>query len=342
MALSISFSSNNEGSSNFFSANWAAIVLEYSNLSRLMHNIVWRNIYGIIIPHSDNNTVSFNSVLDNSYYGIGLFSSKGHIISDNSLLYNPVGIWFSSSCNNKFYYNRFIGNSRQIYDEWWDRPSVAPSMNVWDNGYPSGGNYWSDYAGVDLYRGVHQNISGSDEIGDTPYVIDENNQDHYPLMKRYPPVVPTIEATVDIHPYALNLRRRGCWITAYIEFPQDYDVGDIDISTVRLNETISAMSKPTHIGDHDRDGIPDLMIKFDKVKVIQYILNSLNITRLKKIVEKRFMNITLTITGKLNDGTPFQGSHTIRIILKTPRFRFWKLLEHIVKMDATKIFRKCK
>jgi hypothetical protein len=50
---------------------------------------------------------------------------------------------------------------------------------VWDNGYPSGGNYWSDYHGTD---------GNNDSIGDTAYTIDSNNQDRYPLMMPY--VVP--------------------------------------------------------------------------------------------------------------------------------------------------------
>ncbi|MCJ7423045.1 hypothetical protein MUP01_02090, partial [Candidatus Bathyarchaeota archaeon] len=58
--------------------------------------------------------------------------------------------------------------------------------NVWDDGYPSGGNYWSDYAGLDLYRGAYQNESGSDGIGDVPYNIDASNNDHYPLMTPWP------------------------------------------------------------------------------------------------------------------------------------------------------------
>ncbi|UCH31942.1 MAG: hypothetical protein JSV05_00640, partial [Candidatus Bathyarchaeota archaeon] len=53
----------------------------------------------------------------------------------------------------------------------------------WDNGYPSGGNFWSDYDGVDVKRGFYQNESGSDGIGDTPYIIDENAADYYPLME---------------------------------------------------------------------------------------------------------------------------------------------------------------
>ena len=47
-----------------------------------------------------------------------------------------------------------------------------------------GGNYWSDYTGNDYYRGINQDIPGSDGIGDTPYNISGpgNNTDRYPLM----------------------------------------------------------------------------------------------------------------------------------------------------------------
>ncbi len=59
------------------------------------------------------------------------------------------------------------------------------SGNVWDDGYPSGGNYWSNYTGFDLYSGPYQNLTGSDGIGDTNHTIDANNQDGYPLIKPY-------------------------------------------------------------------------------------------------------------------------------------------------------------
>jgi hypothetical protein len=54
--------------------------------------------------------------------------------------------------------------------------------NIWDNGYPSGGNYWSNYTGIDLYSGPYQNVTGGDGIGDRPHTINSNNTDHYPLM----------------------------------------------------------------------------------------------------------------------------------------------------------------
>jgi hypothetical protein len=41
------------------------------------------------------------------------------------------------------------------------------------------GNYWSDYNGTD---------SNGDGIVDTPYIIDDKNVDHYPLMKPLGPV----------------------------------------------------------------------------------------------------------------------------------------------------------
>jgi hypothetical protein len=54
-----------------------------------------------------------------------------------------------------------------------DIPSYA---NVWDDGYPSGGNHWSDHNPQD---------EDKDKVGDVPYVIDENNTDRYPLIYPY-------------------------------------------------------------------------------------------------------------------------------------------------------------
>jgi hypothetical protein len=38
------------------------------------------------------------------------------------------------------------------------------SVNFWDNGYPSGGNYWSDYNGSDVFRGAYPNETGCDGL----------------------------------------------------------------------------------------------------------------------------------------------------------------------------------
>jgi hypothetical protein len=70
------------------------------------------------------------------------------------------------------------------------------SSNTWDNGYPSGGNYWSDSNKTDLYGSAGQNITGSDGICDRAFIINvspsgspeetQNNIDRYPLVSPYP------------------------------------------------------------------------------------------------------------------------------------------------------------
>jgi hypothetical protein len=118
------------------------------------------------------------------------------------------------------------------------------------------------------------------------------------------------ETTIDFDPDALNLKSKGEWVTAYIEFPEGYDVGDINVSTILLNGSVPVdPSAPTAIGDYDNDGIPDLMVKFDRTQVAEYILSKGIMTG----------NVTLTITGQVNNGTPFQASDTIGIILPMPK-----------------------
>jgi len=63
------------------------------------------------------------------------------------------------------------------------------SINVWDDGYPSGGNYWSDYTDVDQYSGPNQDQPGSDGIWDHPYVIDPYAKDNYPIVPEFPSIL---------------------------------------------------------------------------------------------------------------------------------------------------------
>ncbi len=116
-------------------------------------------------------------ILQNCSLAAIALNGSNNAIYANNIVGNAVGIWARLSANNMIYHNNFINNSCQVLS--------LNSTNMWDNGYPSGGNYWSDYHGVDLFSGPHQNISGSDGIGDTPYVIDAVNRDRYPLMQPY-------------------------------------------------------------------------------------------------------------------------------------------------------------
>jgi parallel beta-helix repeat protein len=122
------------------------------------------------------NTISNNAVHDNMI-GIELWNNYDNTVSGNNVSNNHYGIETAFYAHdNKIYHNNFVGNDIN----WYSRQDSR--QNIWDNGYPSGGNYWSDYSGVDQKSGSGQNVTSSDGIGDTPYPIDSNNTDRYPLV----------------------------------------------------------------------------------------------------------------------------------------------------------------
>ena len=138
-------------------------------------NIITNNTFGIYIEHAHNNTISGNYIKNNDH-GIWLYNSSNNNIVRNYMTNNRNGTsimlspFMPASSNNLIYHNSYVNNTRHIYIV----PSgfaIPDSINIWDNGVE--GNYWSNYNDTD---------SNGDGIGDTPYVIDENNQDNCPLM----------------------------------------------------------------------------------------------------------------------------------------------------------------
>jgi parallel beta-helix repeat protein len=138
------------------------------------------------LSYSSNNTVSNNLILKNrsttfnmTTDGVRLDSATANRIVNNTMSNNLNSIIALLSSANQIYHNNFINNT--ILQEY------IEGGNIWDDGYPSGGNYWSDYTGVDLYHGPNQNEIGSDGIGDTPYNITAEERDRYPLMNPFMP-----------------------------------------------------------------------------------------------------------------------------------------------------------
>lgn len=173
----------------------SCVFLTYSNSSIIDNNTMSGGWTSMWCSDSNNNTISLNAMTNQTlYYDSGAItlatSSKGNVITGNNVTENQCGISvFNGPSKNTIFNNNFIDNAKQAF---WS----SLYANDWDNGYPLGGNYWSDYASVDLFRGPFQNISGSDGIGDSPRVLDANNTDRYPLMSPW---------TVDVTPPQIQI-----------------------------------------------------------------------------------------------------------------------------------------
>jgi hypothetical protein len=107
---------------------------------------------------------------------------------------------------------------------------------------------------------------------------------------------PAVPVALNIQPVCLNLRSRGTWITATIELPEGYDASDVDESSLLLNGTVPAEQSSSSQAH-------SLTVKFERTAVSELILSE----------GLMWGHVTLTVNGRLADGTMFEGSDTIRV-----------------------------
>ena len=156
-------SNNNTFTGNNASGISQGISITSSNNNTLTGNNASSSSIGISLGSSNNNTLARNNASDNGQ-GIWLSFSDSNVLTENTVSSNTdYGIYLNAS-SNTIHHNDFIENTIQAF-------VVSPHDNTWSNA--SGGNYWSDYTGVD---------ADGDGIGDTPYAIFRGNQDDSPLM----------------------------------------------------------------------------------------------------------------------------------------------------------------
>jgi len=139
------------------------------NFAVVNNTVLRNNYYGLQLIMSNNSRIFNNLLVNNSYAGMYIHDgSSNNVFFENTIRDNLIGLWVTGAPSNTFYHNNIIDNVNQL---WIDSPAT------WDNGVE--GNFWSDYAGVDLHSGPYQNETGSDGIGDSQYSIAG---DRYPLM----------------------------------------------------------------------------------------------------------------------------------------------------------------
>ena len=133
--------------------------------------------YGFYISNSVCNVLQGNKMHASSTC-IYLYASNNTIMVENDFTYASYAINLRYSHFCVFYHNNIFEGTIDF--------SSNLIGNLWDNGYPSGGNYWKRQSSKsDYYSGPNQDQPGSDGIVDTPYDLGYSNKDRYPFMNPY-------------------------------------------------------------------------------------------------------------------------------------------------------------
>jgi parallel beta-helix repeat protein len=123
-----------------------------------------------------------------SVIGCSLMSCDNATLSRNILSNCSSGLWMSSCRDIRVFHNDFLENDKDASVTM--TKTTHPNVS-WDNGYPSGGNYWSNFSSLDAFGGPDQDTAGSDGIMDEPYVVPgegvviPERTDRYPLAAPY-------------------------------------------------------------------------------------------------------------------------------------------------------------
>ncbi|MCW4035435.1 MAG: right-handed parallel beta-helix repeat-containing protein, partial [Candidatus Bathyarchaeota archaeon] len=204
-------SSDNKISHNELVNNRESMLVQSESHNNIISNnkITSSNMGIKVDKYSDHNTIQDNKIQtsrqqnsDGSDTGILLRRSSENIVVDNTIKNSAYGIWIDGASNNIVKQNviencgesgititryvsydpntrftlRITSNNNQIYHNVFVNSfqvAIYSEQNtVWDNGVQ--GNHWSNYNGTD---------TDGDGIGDTPYIINANNQDNHPIIE---------------------------------------------------------------------------------------------------------------------------------------------------------------
>jgi len=262
--------------------NVRGIYLDSSNQNRIVANYSYAQENGIFLYESWYNTITGNFDAASSSGKITLIDSSYNNIVGNELHhYNDEfvnGIRMSGSHDNTVAGNwiehvsiglklePYSGNNTVMNNNFVD--SVVQAK-VYEAGNTFTGNYWSDYdSGAEGCEDGDTN-----GVCDTGYELDEGEDASANIT------FTAAAATVEISPNVIKTKtQEKKTITAYIEIP-GYAPEEVTVESVRLvtgNGYIWATETPSAVGDYDGDGVPELMVKFNKELVKMILSPGLN------------------------------------------------------------------
>jgi len=181
-------SSKNTITGNSVINNKYGLELINCNDNKIIDNNISNNsAFGMLLTASNYNTIKQNNVANNGFdvgkldgFGVKLLDSSNNRFTENNVTGNN---WWGirvlgDQHDNVIYHNNFIDN--KVGDGLQVSMTGPTNPSIWDNG--TSGNYWSDY----LTRYPNASEIDNTGVGDTPFYINPNNIDHYPLMEPIP------------------------------------------------------------------------------------------------------------------------------------------------------------
>lgn len=154
-----------------------AAIRVYNVANVTIRDMIFTNVYvGVQLIRSNFTKIMFNRFLNVKFCGVNIktASCNSSIVGNTFENITAVIISDVDSQFTKIYHNNFINATLP-----------PPPVEVFfDDGYPSGGNYWSDHVAQDMYNGPHQDIMGGDGILDVGYPPDYP-WDRYPLANPF-------------------------------------------------------------------------------------------------------------------------------------------------------------
>jgi nitrous oxidase accessory protein len=254
--------------------SWHILVEE----NQIHHNLS----VGLLLDSCYNSIIRKNLIYANGGPGINvLYIASRNTIRENAILGNSSGIYINLEWTgfgeNRFYHNDIMDNRLQVNEAF---PRMAQAQ-YWDIGEPSGGNFWSDYAGED---------GDGDGTGDSPHPLIAGARDGFPLMK---PMFQT-QADLELAQGGSGVADPGEWLTVRIELPAGLPVEDIDRTRLVLNGSLGAGGTGGAAVDSDDDGIPELEVRFSRRAV-------------RRLLQRPGAGPDLVVSGKLKNGLRFEA-----------------------------------
>jgi parallel beta-helix repeat protein len=201
--VSINLTASNVTVKNFNIANYGLGILGAWNNNTIMNN-TFRNVIKAISIYADSYTVTNNNIQNSSFFSIRILNANNNTFFENKLTDNSIGFDVANSTGNlavantfannheafrissgsfQVYHNNFIDQYQEVSQGGYSALVLSESFgsSLWDNGYPSGGNYYSDY----LTRYPNASEVDNSGIGDVPYQVSINSNltDRYPLLE---------------------------------------------------------------------------------------------------------------------------------------------------------------